>query len=1477
MEANNRQRNRQRIKGKDFVKGGVYEVYENENENERLLGIYFYPTSYPANMIFKYNSRGKLSKILNRISGPLELLILYSNIYHREKDEKGKYKKLYMKFDKSTIYGKKPVSIIKSESFYSTEIDLSDLDLSYAKLRDSHLVRVNLSNVNLTNANLTGSDLTGSDLTDSNLTGAKLGKTILNGIKSSQIIGSPDTLPKGYYLVEGCIIGPDTEISKSLKEKYRQIKINDNKSGRNKNETKQYLVGPEVNLVGIDLSKIEQFALNDSNLTGANLTGANLNRADLTGVNFTGANLTGANLTRVYLTGVNFTKVNLSGANLTLAKFYGTTLTGADLTDADLTDADLTGAKLTGIKTGGIKGIPNCLPKGYYLSDGYILGPDIDISNNGKNTYNTIKLKKKYKKIIIKNKKNNKEYLIGPKVDLTDVNLNDVDLTGIDLTNAILMNAILTGVDLTDVNLTGAVLTSIKSGGIKGVPKFLPDGYKLINGYIIGPSVNLYCADLTSADLNGANLTGANLTGADLANANLTGATLTNAILTDADLANSDLTGAKLTGIKSGKIKGNPRLPDGYKLIKGFIIGPNANLNRADLTGVDLTGVDLTDVNLYSADLYHITSGGIKGNPILPYRYVLINGYIIGPNVDLTGANLTGSDLTDVNLTGAVLTSIKSGGIKGNPRLPNKYKLINGYIIGPYVNLTDADLTDADLTGANLTGADLTDIKFGRIKGNPILPNGYVLTNGYIIGPNVDLNGADLTHVNLTGIKFGRIKGIPILPNRYVLINGYIIGPNSDLTGADLTGADLTGANLTGIVSGGIKGEPKLPRKYVLVNGYIIGPNSDLTGADLTGADLTYVNLSDSDLTSVDLTGSLLSYANLKGCNLTNATLVRVDLTRTNLKEANLTGTILSENSLSEKQKSEIMGEPVYQPKSVFLSFLSNIHISKRITDGKNKINIEQMDRAKRTVQNKNNEHAIREAYNKRMENKRKQNKEDKKESMKESIKKNILEKEKREPTQNEINRIYKNTKQRIKDSKKESIRKSFLEKEEREPTQKEINSIYKNTKKQKENKNFSDLLDYLLDKKNQIKISTKFQIVGESGINAGGLTRSIFEKCYKIFLERYFKKYNFNENYYVILKNLNEELFEEFKKACVFMIFFAKKGGVKILIQINPQLLELLQLGELKYYKKYVLLNNSNNSFSLKRLKEGINEGINEINENKIIESDFFNQLLENNGIFDYKHLDKVKEFYRLFWKPNPDIFTNHIDYSWDNFKERLRFQLPNSPYSFNSFDEFMTEENIQINTYPFIEFIIKYLKYSDEYRMRFTTLTCGSYTYTGPIYIKIFNKRSILDPFNAHTCFQTIDVNINLLDRYPVIYHELFCKRRNQVVNNPNESGRVNGRGSVRNESGNESGRVNVRESVRNESRNQIVNNRNGRVNNGNGSERVNNQNESGRVNNGNGSERVNNQNERGIVNNKSCIYLIEKLNNLIIDSINQGFNIA
>ena len=84
--------------------------------------------------------------------------------------------------------------------------------------------------------------------------------------------------------------------------------------------------------------------------------------------------------------------------------------------------------------------------------------------------------------------------------------------------------------------------------------------------------------------------------------------------LVNADLHGVDLSNLSLNGIKSGGITGNPSLPTSYKLIDGYIIGPNVDLNGADLSSANLIGV---------------TSGGITGNPALPKGYKLKDGNLI--------------------------------------------------------------------------------------------------------------------------------------------------------------------------------------------------------------------------------------------------------------------------------------------------------------------------------------------------------------------------------------------------------------------------------------------------------------------------------------------------------------------------------------------------------------------------------------------------------------------------------------------------------------------------------------------------------------------------------------------------------------------------------------------------------------------------------------------------------------------------------
>ncbi|MBM3590916.1 MAG: pentapeptide repeat-containing protein, partial [Alphaproteobacteria bacterium] len=112
----------------------------------------------------------------------------------------------------------------------------------------------------------------------------------------------------------------------------------------------------------------------------------------------------------------------------------------------------------------------------------------------------------------------------------------------------------------------------------------------------------------------------------------------------------------------------------------------------------------------------------------------------------------------------------------------------------------------------------------------------------------------------------------------------------------------------------------------------------------------------------------------------------------------------------------------------------------------------------------------------------------------------------------------------------------------------------------------FTRLLDFLLKEDNQEKIAKQIRIGGEEGIDAGGITLIIFQKCYEAFMERYFYPYEAEDNSnYVVLKDLTDEKFEEFRKACAFMILLAKKiknqsgQPFQILIPINFLLFQVL------------------------------------------------------------------------------------------------------------------------------------------------------------------------------------------------------------------------------------------------------------------------------------------------------------------------------
>ena len=162
-----------------------------------------------------------------------------------------------------------------------TDSLLEDANLTGANLSGANLSEVNANRANLTDANLSAANLTGSLMGATNVSGADMGTATLTGVRSAELTGTPASLPSGWSVLAG------------------------------------YLVGPGAGLNGANLA--------NQNLSGANLTGTNLESANLTGTNLSGANLSGANLNFATLDDADLQGANVTGATFTNALWDNTT------------------------------------------------------------------------------------------------------------------------------------------------------------------------------------------------------------------------------------------------------------------------------------------------------------------------------------------------------------------------------------------------------------------------------------------------------------------------------------------------------------------------------------------------------------------------------------------------------------------------------------------------------------------------------------------------------------------------------------------------------------------------------------------------------------------------------------------------------------------------------------------------------------------------------------------------------------------------------------------------------------------------------------------------------------------------------------------------------------------------------------------------------------------------------------------------
>jgi uncharacterized protein YjbI with pentapeptide repeats len=381
------------------------------------------------------------------------------------------------------------------------------------------------------------------------------------------------------------------------------------------------------------------------------------------------------------------------------------------------------------------------------------------------------------------------------------------------------------------------------------------------DGTVSCPTVNGNTGAVTPAAAPDVDWAGCLLDGADLANADLSDANLSGARFLNADFASADLSDANLAGTSFG-----PGTTAGVTNLTG------ANLSGATATSADFDQANLTDANLSKADL----SGAF-----------------------FNFATLTGSDLGSANMTGvSSLTAVISGGITGFPDpMPSGWDLANGYLIGPDAILDGANLAGVDLSGIDLTAtafknADLAD---ANLTGDT-LQNGD-LTDANLTGANlsevslegVTVTGANFTQATLYGVSSPDVEGQPAtLPANWSMISSYLyptseylFGPGADLAGAELVGFRIDGVDLAGA---------NLSQMY-------LGAFVSITGSDFTDANLRSVYAEGADLAGDNLTGATAQKADFTDANLGGANFTRADLDGATITGATVTGATWSDTT----------------------------------------------------------------------------------------------------------------------------------------------------------------------------------------------------------------------------------------------------------------------------------------------------------------------------------------------------------------------------------------------------------------------------------------------------------------------------------------------------------------------------------------------------------------------------------------------------
>jgi uncharacterized protein YjbI with pentapeptide repeats len=762
------------------------------------------------------------------------------------------------------------------------------LDLSYADLRNARFLSTNMAGVNLTGADLTGvysenlrdgdrplttcqltctlpdgwtiwkgrllgpgADLSGANFSNADVSNLDLGSVTLDRVKSGGISGVPISLPEGWRLSGGYLLGPTADLSNATLQNLNLDGVDLSKavfaSGLNYVKSFNlsgnpilpagftlkggFFFGPGVyvtlrnmNLTGVDLTSLDLTQVNiDGGLTGDPLLpeGWALRRGYLFGPGVTLAqkNLAGIDLSQLNLSGAKLWSVNLERANLS-----GTNLSNAVFGTTSFRYANLTGANLSNSSSSSVQ-------------------VDFAYANLSETSFRNAFMKRG---------------------NFYGATLNNVDFDDATFTEAFFNLARLTNVTSSNAYLGSAhsycgVLFAgeaemsdftISDCSLSYVPSMTLSNGTFVRSRIFGSVFR----KLTGVSFIDSELNNLSFESATISNSSFQGSALVNPAFMSADVQNLNLDETSIEGINlsNAKIRGVTGVPrkldSGVVLANGFLIGPGVNLSSLDLTGFNLTGANLSGVNLSNAVMAATTLNAVRsGNNYqqpksLPAGWKVAGGFLLGPTANLSSVNLDSVNVQGADLSQANLEGIVTSRLTGTPvGLPPGWMLRSGYLLGPTSNLSGKTLANIDLSGLNLNSANLAGVQTSGLTGSAfILPEYWQLLKGRLVGPGANLSSADLSGLDLSNLTLTNT----VL--RYANLT------NSDLSTTNLEGAVLDGANLRGVRSGSIIGTPKtLPSDFRFINGCLVGPGFRSNRCDLNGGDISGVNLSDADFTDL--------------------------------------------------------------------------------------------------------------------------------------------------------------------------------------------------------------------------------------------------------------------------------------------------------------------------------------------------------------------------------------------------------------------------------------------------------------------------------------------------------------------------------------------------------------------------------------------------------------------------------------------------